>query len=74
MDFSYLKDLITSSISDATVEIEDLTGTGDHLAISVTSDEFKGHPLLTQHRKIMEILKGPLSGELHAVKIKTQTY
>ena len=53
------------------VELRDLTGTGDHLEVSVTSPGFAGMPLLEQHRLVMGILAEPLSGELHAVRLRT---
>ncbi|MFI5391251.1 MAG: BolA/IbaG family iron-sulfur metabolism protein [Bacteriovoracales bacterium] len=73
MDFEKIKKLIMDKIPDAEVEVTDLTGTRDHLGISVTSKEFKGKPLLAQHRMIMNILKEGLKTEIHAVEIKTQT-
>jgi stress-induced morphogen len=73
MDFEKIKKLIINKMPDAEVEITDLTGTRDHLGISVISKEFKGKPLLAQHRMIMSILKEGLQTEIHAVEIKTQT-
>lgn len=72
MEFTKVQDLIKGQLPDADVEIVDLTGTRDHLGITVTSDQFKGRPLLAQHRMVMDILKEALKEEIHAVKIKTQ--
>ncbi|MFZ9001152.1 MAG: BolA/IbaG family iron-sulfur metabolism protein [Bacteriovoracaceae bacterium] len=74
MNFAELENLIKENLKDATVEISDLTGTGDHLGLSITSNEFKGKNLLAQHRMVMDILKEELKDRLHAVKLKTQTY
>ncbi len=72
MDFEVLKELIVSEINDADVEINDLTGTMDHLGIQVTSNIFEGKMLIQQHQILMDILKPKLdSGEIHAVKLKT---
>lgn len=71
MDFQEIKDLITSKIEDAEVEIFDMTGTRDHLGINVTSSAFAGKMLIQQHQMIMDILKEKLKSEIHAVKIKT---
>ncbi len=73
MDFEKIKKLIIDKLPDAEVEVTDLTGTQDHLGIFVISKEFKGKPLLAQHRMIMNILKEGLQTEIHAVEIKTQT-
>ena len=74
MDFEALRTLIRGHLGDATVEVKDLKGTGDHLGILVVSDRFRGLPLLDQHRMIMDILREKLAEELHAVKIQTATY
>ncbi len=66
-------DLITAQLTDAKVEVTDMTGTQDHLAISIASDAFKGKMLLQQHRLIMDILKDALAGPVHAVKLTTMT-
>lgn len=73
MDFESLKKLIQTNLQDAEVEIVDLTGTSDHLGITVTSSAFEGKRILQQHQMVMDILKEPLKGDLHAVKIKTIT-
>lgn len=68
-----VKQLIESNLNDAVVEIQDLTGTNDHLGIFVATDEFKGKILIQQHQMIMDILKESLKEKVHAVKIKTMT-
>ena len=73
MDFGEIKDIICRGIPDAQVEVTDLTGGSDHLGIIVVSDLFEGKGLLAQHQIVMDLLKEPLAGELHAVKIKTMT-
>jgi stress-induced morphogen len=50
-----------------------MTGTKDHLAITVVSDEFKGKLLIEQHQVLMDILKDELKSRIHAVKLKTYT-
>ena len=74
MDFNIVVDLIQSVLSDAEVEVKDLTGTRDHLEIEVKSSAFEGKMLIQQHQILMDILKPKLdSGEIHAVKLKTMT-
>lgn len=65
--------LIKEAISDAHVEVTDLTGTADHLGILIVSDEFKGKLLIDQHQMIMDILKESLKERIHAVQLKTMT-
>lgn len=68
-----VKNLIEENVSDAIVTVADMTGTLDHLEITVVSDEFKGKMLIDQHQMIMDILKESLKEKIHAVKIKTMT-
>jgi stress-induced morphogen len=73
-EFQAVEELIKTHLSDAYVSIQDLTGTRDHLGLTIASDQFIGKPLIQQHQMIMDILKEKLgSNEIHAVKIKTLT-
>ncbi|TNE97750.1 MAG: BolA family transcriptional regulator [Deltaproteobacteria bacterium] len=74
VEFQQVADLIKSNMADADVRITDLTGTMDHLGITVISDEFDGKALLDQHQMIMDILREKLKEEIHAVQIKTMTF
>ena len=74
-DFTVVEELIKSQLSDARVDVHDLTGTKDHLGITIISDSFKDKILIDQHQMIMDILKEKLStNEIHAVQLKTLTY
>ena len=53
--------------------VTDLTGTQDHLGLTVISEAFANKPLLAQHRMIMDILAPEFKSKLHAVKIETYT-
>ena len=66
--------LIKKGIPGAQVQVEDMTGTGDHFQILVVSSIFKGKMLIDQHRLIQQVLKEAMDdGRIHAVHIKTQT-
>lgn len=73
MPFDSVKELIKQNIPDAIIEVIDLTGTQDHLGITVFSDQFKGKSLIEQHQVLMDILKERLKADIHAVKLKTST-
>lgn len=72
-NFELVTSLIKTQLTDAKVHVTDMTGTEDHLEITIASDAFKGKMLLQQHRMIMDILAEALSGPVHAVKLKTMT-
>ncbi len=63
--------LIRSAIPDATVEITDLAGDGDHYAARVTSASFAGMPRVKQHQAVYAALGGRMGGALHALQLTT---
>ena len=71
--FKFVKDIIQSGLPDSEVLVEDMTGTRDHLEITVVSDEFKGKLLIEQHQLLMNLLKEELKSRIHAVKLHTFT-
>lgn len=72
-EFKFVEDIIKSGLPDAEVTVEDMTGTRDHLAITVVSDGFKGKMLFEQHQILMTLLKDELKQRIHAVKLQTYT-
>ncbi|MCK5375434.1 MAG: BolA/IbaG family iron-sulfur metabolism protein [Acidobacteria bacterium] len=69
-----VQELLAARMPDAIVEVRDMTGTDDHLAVLVASDIFIGKPLLDQHRLVMSHLQQQLdTAEVHAVRLKTVT-
>ena len=65
--------LIKDRFPDATVEIEDLAGDGDHYAATVVTEAFRGKSRVQQHQMVYEALRGNMGGELHALALKTST-
>ena len=63
--------LIKQSIPDATVEIRDLAGDGDHYAATVLSEAFRGKSRVQQHQMVYKALKGNMGGVLHALALTT---
>lgn len=72
-EFEYVEEIIKKGLPDAQVMVEDMTGTKDHLAITVVSDAFKGKLLFEQHQILMGLLKEELHSRIHAVKLQTYT-
>lgn len=65
--------LIRAAIPDATVEITDLAGDGDHYAARVVSESFRGVPRVKQHQAVYAALGGRMGGVLHALQLTTAT-
>jgi stress-induced morphogen len=63
--------LIREALPDATVEIRDLAGDGDHYAATVISAAFSGKSKVQQHQMVYAALKGRMGGELHALALTT---
>ena len=66
-----IEQLIRDGIPDATVEITDLAGDGDHYAARVTSPSFRGLPRIKQHQAVYAALGGRMGGVLHALQLTT---
>lgn len=71
VDEALIVKLITEHIPDASVQIEDLRGDGDHYAAYVVSPSFEGKTRVQQHKMVNEALKDILGGQLHALAIQT---
>ncbi|MFN3960758.1 MAG: phosphoribosylformylglycinamidine synthase subunit PurL [Parvularculaceae bacterium] len=67
-----IKKMILEALPDATVEIEDLAGDGDHYRARVISKAFNGKNRVQQHQLIYRALKGKMGGELHALALETE--
>ncbi len=66
--------LIKESLPDALVEVEDMSGGGDHLQVNVVSRSFEGLSMVKQHQMIYKALKHKLASEaIHALALKTST-
>ena len=72
MNLEEIKKLIKESLPDATVEIQDLAGDGNHYSATVTSSQFSGKSKIEQHKMVYNSLKGKMGNELHALAIKTK--
>tara|TARA_B100001094_G_C18019565_1_gene714381 strand:+ start:556 stop:789 length:234 start_codon:yes stop_codon:yes gene_type:complete len=68
-----IKDLIISSIPDATVEIKDLMGDNNHYSAKISSKSFNGKSKIEQHKLVYRSLKGKMGNELHALSITTES-
>ena len=65
---------ITLALPDARVEVEDLTGGGDHLQVTVVSTAFDGLSRVKQHQLVYGALRSELASEaIHALALQTST-
>ena len=72
MDLKEIEKYIKEAIPDATIDIQDLAGDGNHYSAIVTSSQFAGKSKIEQHKMVYDSLKGKMGNELHALAIKTK--
>ncbi|MFZ9739733.1 MAG: BolA family protein [Prochlorotrichaceae cyanobacterium] len=69
-----VENLIKSHIEDSQVFVEDLTGGGDHLQVTVVSPLFQGKTRVKQHQMVYGAVQGEMASEaIHALALKTFT-
>jgi stress-induced morphogen len=67
-----VKAAICHALPDASVEVEDLTGGGDHLQVKVVSGAFAGLNRVRQHQLVYSALRRELASEaIHALAVQT---
>ena len=72
MDLKEIKKFIKEAMPDASIEIQDLAGDGNHYSATVISSQFAGKSKIEQHKMVYNSLKGRMGNELHALAIKTK--
>ncbi|MEM6715854.1 MAG: BolA family transcriptional regulator [Cyanobacteria bacterium P01_D01_bin.6] len=66
--------MIQAEMPDANVNVNDLTGGGDHLEVTVVSEAFAGRSLVQQHQLVYKAVQSAMSSEaIHALALKTYT-
>lgn len=66
--------MIKASLPDAEVDVQDLTGGGDHYQVAVVSSAFEGRSLVQQHQLVYGAVRTAMSSEaIHALALKTYT-
>jgi stress-induced morphogen len=69
-----VKAAIRNALPGAQVEVEDLTGGGDHLQVRVVSESFAGLNRVRQHQLVYGALRRELASEaIHALALQTST-
>ncbi len=66
--------MIKGGLPDAQVQVQDLTGGGDHYQVVVVSSLFEGKSLVQRHQLVYRALNQAMSSEaIHALSMKTFT-
>jgi acid stress-induced BolA-like protein IbaG/YrbA len=66
--------MIKSGLPDAQVQVQDLTGGGDHYQVTVVSSLFEGKRRVQQHQLVYGAVKQAMASEaIHALALNTFT-
>jgi stress-induced morphogen len=66
-----LEERIASALPGARVNVEDLTGGGDHFRAEIVSERFEGLSRIQQHKLVYDVFGNEIGGAIHALSIKT---
>ena len=72
MDLKEIEKFIKEAMPDATIDIQDLAGDGNHYSATITSSLFVGKSKIEQHKMVYNSLHGRMGNELHALALKTK--
>lgn len=72
MTASEIERRIKAALPDATVEIEDLAGDGDHYRATVVAEAFRGKSRVQQHQMINAAFGTDLGTVLHSLALQTR--
>ena len=65
---------LEKALPGSTIEMQDLTGGGEHWQVFIVSPAFEGKGLVEQHRMVNEALKEEMADQrIHALALKTYT-
>jgi stress-induced morphogen len=68
-----LQQRIMAALPGADVQVDDLTGGGDHFRAEIVSDRFEGLTRIQQHKLVYDVFGDEIGGAIHALSIKTST-
>lgn len=68
-----IEEKIRAALSDAEIEIQDMTGTKDHYRVLIVSPDFEGKNRIEQRRMVYDIFAEEMKGPIHALDMKTFT-
>ena len=69
-----IEQMIQAALPDAQVQLQDLTGGGDHFQATIVSSAFEGKGLVQQHQLVYSALRQAMSSEaIHSLSLKTFT-
>lgn len=69
-----VEEMIKAGLPDASVDVQDLTGGGDHYQVAVVSNAFEGLSLVKRHQLVYQAVNTAMASEaIHALSLETKT-
>lgn len=66
-----IRSRLLAALPDATIEVRDTTGGGDHFDVRVLSSMFAGRTLVARHQLVYAALGELMKKEIHALSLTT---
>jgi stress-induced morphogen len=67
-----IRSRIEAALPQASAEVEDWTGGGDHFRATVVSPAFAGMSRIEQHRLVYAVFGAEIGGPIHALSLTTK--
>jgi stress-induced morphogen len=67
-----IKSRIEAALPEASAQVEDWTGGGDHFRAKVVSPAFAGLTRIEQHRLVYDVFGAEIGGPIHALSLTTR--
>ena len=71
MEVNELKRILLEHFPDADLNVNDLTGGGDHWRVRIRSNAFVGMSLVQQHQAVYRAFGDLMHGPIHALALDT---
>lgn len=72
MSAQEIQTFLEQAIPDAQINILDTGGDGEHYAVTVTAESFRGKSRVQQHQLVYQAFGGRMGSQLHALAITTK--
>ena len=73
VEAAWIEAEVLKAVPEATVEVIDLHGSGDHFHVRVISETFEGVRPLQRQKQVLAVMKAHIPHPIHALDLKCMT-
>jgi len=73
VEAAWIEAEVLKAVPEATVEVVDLHGSGDHFHVRVISETFEGVRPLQRQKQVLAVMKQHIPHPIHALDLKCMT-